>query len=676
MTTMDIELVEDRAVSLGAGVGGNDVSVIDDLPSQLLILQLDVGQGECTLIVEQHGDANRWAAVIDGGFATAGRGSLSRYVKAFGLTQIDAMFCSHFDGDHTKGLVSYFEQHAEHVPVKTLYVRNTDPDINKSSTKVKLLKAAQKAGTAIVQITAGKVVDVPNGCPVGLTCVAVDNSGTHDENACSIALVLEYGAFRYFTAGDLPSSIETTLVATIGRLDALKCGHHGSANSTPAELLSTCKPRLAFISCGEQNYGHPTYDVVERLMKANVDFYLTNCIHNRRGVNTKYTDAERVIAKQIQAGLARLRNDMKDIHAPDPKPFWPGPVYLPDNIKANVQAIEDAPGDGEKDRAALVLLKGATRAAQHETADFKDYNQGTVAGSRDYLGTLVLRVPYAQKPGVNEVGFVDQKNEWQWRKHHPMVYWPLEPEKVRDFYRKATADAVVTAIGTFLKEEGNVEISAPDRFVVQSGVKGSPGKYEEFLQHRTDSYRCFTAPTTVGLRESRKGSVFVPFCFYCRVDLVYEGSHDPLELIQVVCTGCDDPKLFVHRRCYDADDFDSSELDEDVFRVTSEGCPLCEDKGYNSEKYCGYCGHASVDPADNSVVAVQKFACEGEACEEKVWVHPRCAGACGYCKGPVAFHAKECVWTNACDQCGEDDRTFDSHTKCLTENNACPKGHE
>ena len=49
-------------------------------------------------------------------------------------------------------------------------------------------------------------------------------------------------------------------------ITVLKVAHHGSGNSTPAELLADISPQIAVISCGENNpYGHPHSETLGRL---------------------------------------------------------------------------------------------------------------------------------------------------------------------------------------------------------------------------------------------------------------------------------------------------------------------------------------------------------------------------------------------------------------------------
>jgi hypothetical protein len=128
-------------------------------------------------------------------------------------------------------------------------------------------------------------------------------------NDLSLALVIRFNDFMFFTAGDLPIAGEnlllppllgqtlpdgTTLVGgAAGQfpappppvpLVAFKCGHHGAATSTGPLFLANLTPVTALISCGN-NYGHPDQGVVNMLNAGTpTRFYLTNCRYQRMNV--------------------------------------------------------------------------------------------------------------------------------------------------------------------------------------------------------------------------------------------------------------------------------------------------------------------------------------------------------------------------------------------------------
>jgi hypothetical protein len=119
--------------------------------------------------------------------------------------------------------------------------------------------------------------------------------GTIDENDRSVALVIEYGSFRHFLAGDAGGS-EGTVYADVERVLAqqmelnmpiarapkkakfksaghccsLKLNHHGTKYANDAQFLATLRPRLAVIPAGVKIYfhGHPTKETVNRLTAA------------------------------------------------------------------------------------------------------------------------------------------------------------------------------------------------------------------------------------------------------------------------------------------------------------------------------------------------------------------------------------------------------------------------
>jgi len=114
-------------------------------------------------------------------------------------------------------------------------------------------------------------------------------------NNWGLGWVLEYGAFRYYTAGDVGGynsndgtctscgssyfDIETPMSKAFpimyaqpanakGHICAQKVSHHGSCCSSNPTFLDTLKSSFAVISSGPSNkFGHPTQEVISRLEK-------------------------------------------------------------------------------------------------------------------------------------------------------------------------------------------------------------------------------------------------------------------------------------------------------------------------------------------------------------------------------------------------------------------------
>ena len=59
-------------------------------------------------------------------------------------------------------------------------------------------------------------------------------------------------------------------------IDIYKAGHHGSKYSNTAELIAMANPRLAVISCGEDNrYGHPHTEAIENFKNVGSEILIT-----------------------------------------------------------------------------------------------------------------------------------------------------------------------------------------------------------------------------------------------------------------------------------------------------------------------------------------------------------------------------------------------------------------
>ena len=72
--------------------------------------------------------------------------------------------------------------------------------------------------------------------------------------------------------GDAEKNIEEKIVYDNPQLnvDILKVGHHGSNTSTSEILLSTYHIKEAVISVGYNYYGHPSDEVLSRLVDYNI----------------------------------------------------------------------------------------------------------------------------------------------------------------------------------------------------------------------------------------------------------------------------------------------------------------------------------------------------------------------------------------------------------------------
>lgn len=98
-------------------------------------------------------------------------------------------------------------------------------------------------------------------------------SGDPEENVLSTAFRLRYGAFDYFSGGDLsardveidPSqpNVETAVARASGAVDAMKANHHGSWDANSAPFLRLLQPRVIVV--GSRAEGHPATNTYARM---------------------------------------------------------------------------------------------------------------------------------------------------------------------------------------------------------------------------------------------------------------------------------------------------------------------------------------------------------------------------------------------------------------------------
>lgn len=89
-------------------------------------------------------------------------------------------------------------------------------------------------------------------------------------NNSSIVSKLRFGSIRFFFAGDISKKIERQILSISSfpeplYADVLKVPHHGSNYSSSQEFIDAVNPSLAVISVGNNSYGHPHAEVLQRL---------------------------------------------------------------------------------------------------------------------------------------------------------------------------------------------------------------------------------------------------------------------------------------------------------------------------------------------------------------------------------------------------------------------------
>lgn len=237
---------------------------------------LNVGQGDCTVLTTY----DHRAIVIDGGGKynkelgeNTGVTILEPYLASKGVTQIDAVFLSHLDGDHSTGILELLDD----MPVEGIYVsamKATDVQMDEQ-----LQEIVEKNQISLYTMKHG---DMIHSTALGeMKCLfpIYEDKAAESENERSLVLRYAYGDTSVLFTGDLEAKEELLLERNnlIEETDILKVSHHGSKTASTESFLQALTPDTAVISCGANNlYGHPHQEVLERLSACGAEILRTD----------------------------------------------------------------------------------------------------------------------------------------------------------------------------------------------------------------------------------------------------------------------------------------------------------------------------------------------------------------------------------------------------------------
>lgn len=250
-------------------------------PGSMEVTTIDVGQGDSIFVVGPDGatmlvDAGGpVGGVTEAAEATSrfdvGEEVVSPYLWSRRFRRLDVIALSHAHSDHMGGMPAVMRNFRP----KELWV-SIDPD---SEAYRALLVEARQLGVVVRHFYAGTQL-AWGGMQV--TMLAPETGYTNPGepvNDDSLVMRMQYGNSSVLLEGDAEAPSERAMLAH-GRVTAvtlLKVGHHGSRTSTTQEFLDAAAPKDAAISVGLGNtFGHPRYEVIERIAKTGSKLYRTD----------------------------------------------------------------------------------------------------------------------------------------------------------------------------------------------------------------------------------------------------------------------------------------------------------------------------------------------------------------------------------------------------------------
>jgi competence protein ComEC len=223
---------------------------------------LNVGQGSSILIFN-----NKLKMMYDvGPYGLRTLNELNKLIKAYDK-KIDIVFISHPDKDHYGGIFDLIERYQ----IRLIII---SPLYSIESGYLKFLNLAQKRKIPLLALSAGDRLETPFE---KLFIIHPDRYYSND-NQNSLVIKLIKNKKTYLLTGDIDQKIEKHLLNKYDqnflRADYLLIPHHGSRYSSLENFLVNF--RWAIIQVGENKYGHPHQEVIEKLKKLNLPYWRTD----------------------------------------------------------------------------------------------------------------------------------------------------------------------------------------------------------------------------------------------------------------------------------------------------------------------------------------------------------------------------------------------------------------
>ena len=219
---------------------------------------INTGNSDAILIENQG-----YFAMIDTG-DTDDDVKVKSYLQKQGVKRLEYLVLTHYHADHIGGadtLLSDFE-------VGTTLVPNGDANTQVYRDYINAL--SHKGLKPSVPLEGAKF-------ELGSATLTVYNTagGNRNENNNSLVVVYENGEDRALFTGDAEAEVENQL--SIGHIELLKVGHHGSKTSSSPSFINQIQPEYAVILTGQPNqYGHPHQETLSLFESKGIPVYRTD----------------------------------------------------------------------------------------------------------------------------------------------------------------------------------------------------------------------------------------------------------------------------------------------------------------------------------------------------------------------------------------------------------------
>ena len=258
-------------------------------PAGLHIYVVDVEGGGATLVVSPGGQSMLIDSGSPGAAAERDSARIADAMHAAGLTKIDYLFTTHYDGDHVGGApaaaaVAHFDRFFDHGEMDPKWEQNRGIEdryrayLAIATGKRTILKAGDTipfAGAHVDVVAAqGAVIAkaINHGGQANPYCADAEvKEPNKTENSQSTGVLVSFNDFSFLDVGDLTWDKEMALacpVNKLGRVSLLLATHHGFFNdqSGAPALLWGIQPRVVIANNGpRKGMASTAYDRIQKI---------------------------------------------------------------------------------------------------------------------------------------------------------------------------------------------------------------------------------------------------------------------------------------------------------------------------------------------------------------------------------------------------------------------------
>jgi len=253
--------------------------------NELEIVFIDVGQGDCILIITPSkkkilvdaGGLPYWSEITSW---EPGENVVVHYLTSRNINTLDFAIISHPHSDHFGGMFAVINSLDVKEFVDNGYYYVADPNYKD------LLLLIDKKGIPYEQFKEGDFFEVDRDIFVKVFFPPKREFLFETANNSSLVFKIMYKNFSVLLTGDIEKEAEEYICSKYKKelkSTVLKVPHHGSRTSSTTKFIKLVSPEIAVVMCGKNNvFGHPHDEIISKYKKYKVAIYRTDINGNIR----------------------------------------------------------------------------------------------------------------------------------------------------------------------------------------------------------------------------------------------------------------------------------------------------------------------------------------------------------------------------------------------------------